>query len=348
MSAPVILFDPDPRSRDLIFRAEDWARLGALGRVVAHEGSGRMPHEIVERHAADTVLVIGQTDLPAERLARMPRLRAIINVEGNFYPNVDYEACFAKGVRVLGIGPAFALPVAEMALGLAIDAARGITAADRAFRDGAEGYGRHGNERSFLLTGAPIGFVGFGHLGRALLPLLRPFRPTMRVYDPWVPPGAMRAEGLQPASLDDVLRRSKLVFVLAGVTAENAGMIGEREFALMPDGAVFLLMSRAPVVDWQAFMDATSKGRIRAATDVFPEEPVAADDPVRTNPNVILSAHRAGGIPEAFLTIGEMVADDAELLMAGLPPVRLQSAQRETVGRLRSKPGRGFDAKDGA
>ncbi|MBA2771398.1 MAG: hydroxyacid dehydrogenase, partial [Sphingomonas sp.] len=203
-------------------------------------------------------------------------------------------------------------------------------------------YGLAGNHDAFSLSGCDIGLIGFGNLGRALLPLIEQFRPRIRVFDPWLPEGYLREFGLMPAGLDEVLGASRVIFVLAGVTAENRGMIGERELALMPDGAALVLLSRADVVEWRALMLATASGRIRAATDVFPEEPVAADDPVRRNPNLLLSAHRAGGIREAFYRIGEMVVDDALLVLAGLPPVRLQAARPETVARLRSKPGRSY------
>jgi len=342
VSPPLILLDPYPRTRELIFRSVDWERLQACGTIVTHDGEGQMPSEMVDEHIAEAALVIGQTDLPAQRLERAARLKAILNVEGNFLPNVDYETCFRRGVQVLGAGPAFALPVAEFALGLALDAARGITGGDRAFRAGEERYGLAGNHDAFLLTEAPVGFVGFGHLGRALLPLLQPFRPRIRVYDPWLPDGYLREHGAMPAPLDELLGCSRVVFVLAGVTRENRGMIGARELALMPDGAVLLLISRAPVVDWEAFLAATRSGRLRGATDVFPEEPVAGDDPVRDNDHLILSAHRAGGLREALYRIGEMATDDAQLLLADLPPVRMQPARRETVGRLRSTPGRTY------
>jgi phosphoglycerate dehydrogenase-like enzyme len=339
---PLVLFDPHPRSRGMLFDDRQWQRLSAAARIVG-DGEGRLSAGIVERHIAEAVLVIGQTDLQAERLARAERLRAVINVEGNFLPNVDYGECFARGVQVLSIAPAFALPVAEMALALALDLTRGVTMADRAFREGREGYGLAGNRGARLLTGSSIGMIGFGNLGRALLPLLQPFRPTVRVFDPWLPDGYLREAGVEPTGLDAVLKQSTTVFVLAGVTTENHGMIGERELALMPDGAALVLMSRAGVVDWQAFTAAAAGGRIRAATDVFPQEPVAADDPVRQNPNLLLSAHRAGGMVEVFRRIGEMVVDDALLILADLPPVRLQAARRETVGRLRSPPGRSYE-----
>lgn len=339
---PLVIFDPHPRRREMLFDDALWARLDGAARIVAHDGEGRMPDELVERNIAEAAIVIGQTDMPAERLARAKGLKAIVNVEGNFLPNVDYAGCFARGVQVLAIAPAFALPVAEMALAMALDLARGVTAADRAFRAGEEKFGLAGNDGAFLLTGSTIGLIGFGNLGRALLPLLQPFRPKMKVYDPWLPEGYLREFGMTPAPLDEVLSTSRTIFVLAGVTAENEAMIGGRELDLVADGSSLVLMSRAAVVDWRAFMAATASGRIRAATDVFPREPVAADDPVRSNPHLLLSAHRAGGMREVFRRIGEMVVDDVGLILAGLPPVRLQPARPETVGRLRSAPGRSY------
>jgi phosphoglycerate dehydrogenase-like enzyme len=330
----------------MLFDDALWARLNALAHVVAHDGDGRMPDETVDRHLTDAAIVIGQTDLPAERLARAPSLRAIINVEGNFLPNVDYAGCFARGIQVLAIAPAFALPVAEMALALALDLARGVTDGDRAFREGRERFGRSGNDGTYLLTDSAVGLIGFGNLGRALLPLLQPFRPKVKVYDPWLPQGYLREFGVEPAWLDEVLATSQTVFVLAGVTADNQGMIGARELALMPDGASIVLMSRAGVVDWQAFTEAAASRRIRAATDVFPVEPVAADDPVRGNLDLLLSAHRAGGMRQVFRKIGEMVVDDAELILKSLPPVRLQAARPETVGRMRSTPGRSYTKEE--
>ena len=111
---------------------------------------------------------------------------------------------------MLNASPAFALPVAEMALGMAIDLARGISAADRAMRAGTEVYGLEGNAESFLLAGAPVGIVGFGDLGRELRRLLAPFSCTVKVHDPWLPDLLIeRATAREPASLDDVLASSR-------------------------------------------------------------------------------------------------------------------------------------------
>lgn len=340
MSKPLVLFDPWPRRQRLIFTEAQWQRLNGLAELVSHEG-GRMPDETVDRHIGRAAAIIGQTALPRARLDAAPALRAVINVEGNFLQNIDYETCFARSIPVLSIAPAFALPVAEAALAMALDLARGITAADRAMREGREEYGFLSNRESFLLTGTEIGLIGFGNLGRALLPLLAPFHGRVLIHDPWLPDGFVRAHHAEPCDLDTLLRTVRVVFVLAGVTSENAGFLDRAKLSMVRRDAVVVLASRAAVVDFPAFVALANEGAFRAATDVFPAEPVAADDPVRRSA-LLLSSHRAGGIPQAFATIGEMVVEDLDLILRGLPPARLQAAQRETVARARSIAGRSY------
>ena len=334
---PVILVDPLPRTLAMICDERTRARLDALGRLVIHE-DGPMPDAIVEEHLPATVAILGQTAMPAERLERAPHLKAIVNVEGNFLPNVDYQAALDRGVHVLNASPAFALPVAEAALGMALDVARGISAADRAMRAGTETYGLESNDEAFLVSGQPVGIVGFGDLGRELHRLLAPFRCATTIYDPWLPDLVIERAGARPASLDEVLTTSRIVFVFAAVTTENEGFLGRAELERMRPDAVLVLMSRAGVVDFDALTDLVEAGRLRAATDVFPTEPVAADDPVRRLDGLLLSPHRAGGMREAFLRIGELAVADLELVLRGLPPVACKRAERETAGRLRSRP----------
>lgn len=342
--APVILFDPWPRSAELIFAADMRARFAALGTVVglAQSAGGKLPTEFVDTHLAQAVAIVGQTDLDAARIARAPRLHTVINVEGNFGQNIDYAACFARGIQVLGVAPVFAQPVAEMALGMALDLARGITHGDRLMRAGQERYGLAGNRDAFVLRGQTMGFIGCGNLGRALLPLLAPFRPRLLIHDPWLPDGLVRELGAEPASLEQVLAEPRVIFALAGVTAQNQGWLNRARLSTIRADAVFLLLSRAGIVDFDALVDLVAQGRFRAATDVFPVEPAPADLAARRVDGLLLSAHRAGGLPSALAAIGEMVVDDLGLILAGLPPQRLQAARRETVGLWRNPPGRSY------
>jgi phosphoglycerate dehydrogenase-like enzyme len=337
VTQPLILVDPQPRSLNLICDLATRRRFENLGRIVVHE-AGPMPDDMVEHYLPEATILVGQTPMDTARLKRACKLKAIINVETNFTDNIDYEYCFANGIHVLTPASAFADAVAESALGMAIDLARGITRADRDMRQGVEAYGLEGNVESYSLMGAAIGLIGFGDLSRSFLKLVAPFNCPIKVFDPWVPDYAIRKHGCAPATLDEVLSTSKVIFVFAGVTSENQGFLGRRELSLIQKDASFLLMSRAAIVDFPVFLEFVRAGKFRAATDVFPLEPVGKDDPARSIPGLLLSAHRTGGMPSALFDIGAQMVADAELILKDLPPVVCRKALRETVARFRSKP----------
>lgn len=337
MTRPIILIDPLPRTLDLICDPDTRRKLDQLGDLVIHEHT-QMPDAMVEQYLPEAEIIVGQTRLPRTRLERAKKLRAIINVETNFTDNVDYDYCFSRSIHVLTPGAAFADVVAESALGMVIDLARGITRADRDFRSGTEAYGLEGNIGAFSIFGERLGLIGFGDLARAFLRLVAPFGCDIAVYDPWVPDYVLQRHGVKAATLETILSSSRVILVFAGVTSENQGFIGRRELAMIRSDAIFLLMSRAAVVDFPAFVDLVREGRFRAATDVFPVEPVAKDDPVRGVENLLLSAHRTGGMPAALFEIGRQAVADMELILKGLPPVVCRRAQPETVKRFRSKP----------
>jgi phosphoglycerate dehydrogenase-like enzyme len=332
-----IFLAPAPRAVSDIFDGSDLVRLRAIGELIVHEGVP-VTDQLFEEKAADAEIIIGQIDLPESRLRRARSLTAVFNVEGNFLPNIDYGYCFRAGIRVLNISPVFAEPVAEAALGMAIDLARGITRSDRHFRQGNEAYGLAANREAFSLFRQDVGLIGLGDLGKAILPLLRPFGCRIRAYDPWLPGEYVRALGCEAASLDEVLRRSRLVFIVAGATSQNQGFLGAQQFALMQPGSAFVLVSRAAVVDFDALLDFADKGHIRFATDVFPEEPLASGHRARRTNNSILCAHQAGALETAIIRIGKMVVADAELIASGLPPIMCKPAQPETVALSRSRP----------
>jgi len=332
-----IFLAPAPRFVSDIFDEHDLLRLRALGTVAIHE-AGAVTDAIFEESASKAEIIIGQIDLPESRLKRATSLRAVFNVEGNFLPNIDYAYCFQHGIRVLNVSPVFAEPVAEAALGMAIDLARGVTRSDRHFREGTEHYGLAANIDAFSLFRQEIGFIGLGDLGRAILPLLRPFGCQLRAYDPWLPAEYIESLGCAACSLDEVLQRSRLIFVVAGATSQNQGFLGAEQFSSMQKGAALVLVSRAAVVDFEAMLDFAAKGHIRVATDVFPEEPLPASHRARHIENVVLCAHQAGAMDTAIKQIGKLVVADAELIVRGLPPILCKVAQPETVALFRSKP----------
>ncbi|MEI6463792.1 MAG: hydroxyacid dehydrogenase [Verrucomicrobiota bacterium] len=331
----VILLDPHPRRIERIFDEPTKRRLERLGRVLWHDGSPASA-EHIDRHLPQAIALIGQSPMDKARLDRAPHLRAIFNVESNFLPNVDYAECHRRGIPVLSTAPVYARPVAELALAMAISLARRMHEADAALRTGKEFKGD--NHDSFLLHGKPLALVGCGNLGRALLPLLRPFSRELLVHDPWMHPSVLRELDVIPVSLDECFARARVVFLLAANTSENTGKIGARHFASMQKGSVVVLASRAALVNFPELLAAAASGHIRAGIDVWPEEPVPRDEPGRSTPNTLIQAHRAGSVPEIQPLIGQLVVDDLENILADLPPQRCQRAVVETVAKLRSIP----------
>ena len=333
---PVVISAPDPRTLDLIFTSDALATLRSKHRIVETTPAGvaTLPVELL----AEARYIVGQPPISAETLGQLKSLRCVFNVETNLINNMPYDVLFQRGIHVVTTGAVFAEPVAEMGLALALDLARGVVDADLAFRQGKELWGGDGNQSARLISGSDIGIVGFGDLGKALNRVLSGFRARIRVFDPWQPPSILVESGVQPASLEDVLSQSDFVFVVAAVTSENEGFLGAEAFAKMRPGAAFILLSRAGVVDFPALMGAVRSGYIVAASDVFPEEPLAKDHPVRSLPGFLRSAHRAGALDSAFKKMGDMVLEDMDLMDRGLPPMRCKRAERETVSRMRSMP----------
>ncbi len=334
---PLVLLRPAPQLTSRIFTPAALAELRERFDVRELEAGPDAEAEL-DALLPEAFAVVGQPDLSTERLERASRLRAVLNVEGNFFPNVDYRTAHARGIHVLGCGPAYATAVAEYALGLALDLARGISREDRAFRAGRERYVSASTADSVLLSGAEVGLIGYGNLGRALHRLLAPFGCRVRVFDPWLPDREITSRGAEPCGLTELVAQSQFSFVLATVTPDSEHLLGVDELTAVRDGARLILVSRAAVVDYDALLAGVQAGRFLAAVDVWPSEPMPADHPVRGLEGMVLSSHRAGGIPQAFFAIGDMVLDDLTQISRDLPPVRMQVAAPALVHRYRNRP----------
>jgi phosphoglycerate dehydrogenase-like enzyme len=319
---------------DEIFSAESRERLEALARVVWGRDEP-VPDAIVDEHREELAAMIVGWDFARFDLLNMPRLRTIIGVTGALPGRaiLDYDYCFTHRIRVLGCAPAFGPQVAEMGVGLTLDACREISAGDAAFRRGDEKYLWDGNVGTFTLFDRTIGFVGYGGIAREIQRLLAPWRVRVLAYDPWLSDAVIRRHGAEPMELDSLLEQAQVVYVVAMPTAENRHLLDREKLSRLAPGSVLVVLSRAHLVDFDAMADLLHLGRFRAAIDVFDPEPVPAGHPIRTAPNTVLSAHRAGSVKRDLQEIGRMVVDDLGLILSGLPPAELQAAQPEIIAR---------------
>jgi phosphoglycerate dehydrogenase-like enzyme len=331
MSKPIIVVDAFWRLIDELFTPADWAALAGMGEIVWGRDEA-MPAEMLAANRARMDYYIAvRPNLTSEDLREAANLKAIIEVGGAFPANIDYAQCFARGIEVLCCAPGFRNSVAEMALAMALAGGRGLVSEHELFRTGGEHWLNDNLATDFSLYNQQVGFVGFGSIGRECARLMAPFRPVIRAYDPWLPPALAAEAGAELVGLEEVMRASRCVIVAATPTSENRGMVNAELIALMPRGSLLVVISRAHLVDFPAIEAAVRSGHIRAAVDVFPEEPMPPDAPVRSLDGMILSPHRAAAVRGGRQLIGEMIVADMRAMLAGETPSRLQRAQPDRV-----------------
>ena len=331
-----IIVDPFPREMDLIFKPNKIKLLKKNFKIINAPSKNKL--KFYKQHISTADFIIGQPDLPKSILTLASKLKAIFNVESNFMDNMDYDYCFKNNIYVLSTAPVFAQSVAEIAVGLTISLKRDIHKAHLDFFQKKEKYGLESNLRSSLLLDNKIGFIGFGDLAKSLKPMLMPYTSNFKVYDPWLPNKLIEANGCKSASLKEIFKDCDVVYVLATITTKNKSMIDKKLLKLMKKDTCLLVLSRASVINFQDLNEILNKDKIKVATDVFPQEPVPKNDPIRKKKNILFSAHRAGALESVFFEMGDIVYEDLLLMTKGLPPRLCRRAELETVKNLRSKP----------
>jgi phosphoglycerate dehydrogenase-like enzyme len=149
--------------------------------------------------------------------------------------------------------------------------------------------------------------VGASRTGRAYIGLVRALGARVPVFDPHLSNEDALALGVSRVGLDELMSCSRVVSLHAPVLPSTSGMIGARGLSLMPDGGLLVNTARAPLVDSDALLAVLRAGRVDAALDVFDEEPLLVDHPLRALPNVLLTPHEAAGTVESRRRGGEIV-----------------------------------------
>jgi D-3-phosphoglycerate dehydrogenase / 2-oxoglutarate reductase len=268
------------------------------------------------------VISAGSPRVTAATMDACPNLRFVGDLEGDrFASRIDVRAAWSYGVRVVDTTNGSSNSVAEWALALILiglrnagDQFRGVLGHKPWYHD-VEWNDRQIKPRE--LTGRTIGFIGCGLIGRRLLELLRPFRTTVYAYDPYVPNELAEIYDITFASLENVLALSEVVVCLAPLTPATKEMLGEREFGLMKDQAIFVNVSRGAIVQTDALVRKVEGGALIASLDVHDPEPIPLDSPLIDLQNTFLTPHTAGTTVEARLSNFKLMVDELERFAAG-------------------------------
>ncbi|MGO9488527.1 MAG: NAD(P)-dependent oxidoreductase [Solirubrobacteraceae bacterium] len=238
---------------------------GSLDALAGHELVPGLPGS-----DTDARVLICPPTLPvdAEALERMPAL-ALIAVAGAGTDAIDLEAAARRGVVVLSAGEALVETTADLAFGLIISASRLMHDTETALREGRWHGWRFEETFGRDVSGATLGLLGYGAIGRAVARRAGGF--SMRVLH-----HTRNQTGVEGwvAELDELLARSDILSIHVPLTGETRGLVDRRRIALMPPGAVLVNTARGAVVDEQALVAALQDGRLLAAgLDVYEHEP---------------------------------------------------------------------------
>lgn len=267
---------------------------------------------------ADILLCVGNCPVSRAQIEAAPRLRAIVSaVTGT--DGYDMAAVNERGIvvanaqtdeNIIGMAEATVLMILAALYDLG-------DAQDRLRRS----LPRPEPLRARQLRDKNLGFIGLGKIGRETARLLAPWGALMQ-YSARRDADLAGLPPMRRLGLDDLLRTSDIIVVLASLNRETRGLLGADKLRLMKNTAVLVNMARGGIVDEPALVAALKAGTIaRAALDVFAVEPLPADSPLRALPNVVLTPHMIGHTFEAHHSLEVATRENLARVMSGRPPL---------------------------
>jgi D-3-phosphoglycerate dehydrogenase len=289
--------------------------LAAAGAELHHGNDKQIP--ALKSLVAEADAVITQfAPLTAEVIAAMQRAQVIVRY-GIGVDNVDLAAARERGIPVCNVPDYCIDEVADHTLAFMLGVTRQIVPNTLHVREGRWGLATPLNQLR-TLHDQTVGIVGFGRIGREVASRLAPFKSRRLVCDAFVPAEAIRAAGCEPVSLDELLTQADIVTLHCPSTPQTKKLLNRDSLARMKRGAVVINLARGDLIDTAALVAALESGHLSAAAiDVCDPEPIPADSPLRSMPNVIAASHIASASPKAVRTLRETAARIAAMALRG-------------------------------
>jgi phosphoglycerate dehydrogenase-like enzyme len=260
--------------------------------------------------------VIASSDPYTRRvLLASPRLKLIARW-GVGIDSIDLAAASELGIAVANTPGCTTEAVADYTFAMLLALARQIVPARE--RMAAGGWGEF---RGVDLYRKSLGIVGFGAIGRAVARRATGFSMTILAHDPNVAPDAIAAAGAQPVALPELLAKADFVTLHAALTPATARLIDAAALRAMRPSAYLVNAARGGLIDEAALLQALSEGWIAGgALDVYTEEPLPAEHPLRRAPNCLALPHNAFNSVETAAAVNAAVVANVLAVMRGEPP----------------------------
>jgi D-3-phosphoglycerate dehydrogenase len=283
-------------------------------------------------HGQDADGILTQyAHIGATAMNNLPQLR-VISRYGTGVDIIDVDEATRHGIQVTNAPNEWcADEVADHAIALWLTAARKVTEYDAATRRGEWQW--QTGEPIWRLRGRVFGLLGYGAIARLIAARAQAFGVDVWAHDPFVDAGQVRADGVRPVALDELISGSDYLTVQAPLTRETHHLFDDTTLARMKPTAILINTARGPIIEDAALERALRQGFIAAAAlDDLEEEPAKQrawkpGNPLLQHPNVVVTPHAAYYSEESIQTIRTIAATEAVRVLSGQPP-------RSPVNRL--------------
>ena len=324
---------------DVLFTPPVVERLSALGEIVWNEGDKNWTADELrdQLEGMDALITCwGTPTLTEAVLAKADALRFVGHAAGSV-ANIASDAVYDRDIVVASANWQMAKGVAEWNLCAMLMGLRRLWVwLERVRTGGWLGF----DERVSTvrrLDGCTVGIIGSGMIARELIRLMEPFRCRILVHTNHMTAEQAAAQGLELASLEQLLQESDVIHLLTSLRADTENMLNASNLGLIRDGAVFINSARGRIIDEAALIEELRKGRFVAVLDVYHREPLPADSALRTLPNVFPSPHMGGSGGEPYYA--DAIVSDLEQFLRGETPAHAINRQQwrnmtdQTVGK---------------
>jgi D-3-phosphoglycerate dehydrogenase len=302
----------NPTQLEIIeWAARDEAELHHRVRQIEQLGPGaHAPPAAVWKYVPEAELIVTHMcPLSADLIEQAVKLR-MIGVCRAGTENIDTQAVQARGIRLYQVPGRNAVAVAEFTVGLILAERRNVARAHCSLVTGGWRKNFVNDGHFSELAGKTIGLIGFGAVGQMVAARLGPFGVQLVVHDPFQSGQVIEEHGGRALSLPELLRCADVVSLHARHSPQEPPLLGAPELALMKPTAVLINTARAHLVDTEALVQVLQHRRIAgAALDVFEQEPLPDDSPLRRLDNITLTPHLAGSTVEAFHQSPRLLAE---------------------------------------
>ncbi len=296
-----------------------WDGLARLGTLTVHD---RTPEaEIPARIGDAEVVFTNKAPISAATLAACPNVR-FIGVLATGYNIVDIAACRARGIAVCNV-PAYSTPdVAQMTFSLLFDICFHVARHSESVHAGewtACPDFSYSVTPLIELAGRTMGIIGFGQIGQAVARIASALGMRVLCHSRHHTCTDMPAN-CRYATLDEILDCSDVITLHCPLNEGTRGLVNRDTIARMKDGVIIINTSRGPVVVEQDLADALNSGKVYAAgVDVVSAEPIAADNPLLTARNCVITPHIAWAPKAARERLMAVTVSNLEAWMQGKP-----------------------------